>query len=87
VDEDAILDASVFKIPHAYPVYYRGYKEALETVKGYLAIFDNLQTIGRGGMYKYSYMYNSIFTGLMAARNILGSNFDIWKLNVDEKDY
>jgi len=87
VDGSAILDAFVFKIPHAYPVYYRGYREPLETVKRYLAAFGNLQTVGRGGMYKYSYMYHSIFTGLVAARNILGSNFDIWQLNGDENHY
>ncbi|MBA7493923.1 hypothetical protein ES702_04489 [subsurface metagenome] len=86
VDEHAILDALVFKIPHAYPVYYRGYREPLETVKRYLATFGNLQTVGRGGMYQYSHMYHSILTGLMAARNILGSNFNIWQLNVNE-DY
>ena len=86
VDEHAILDALVFKIPHAYPVYYTGYREPLGTVKRYLATFRNLQTVGRGGMYQYSHMYHSILTGLMAARNILGSSFDIWQLNVD-KDY
>lgn len=83
VDEQAILDALVFKIPYAYPVYYRGYREPLETVKRYLATFANLQTVGRGGMYQYSHMYHSILTGLMAARNILGSSFDIWQLSVD----
>jgi len=87
VDGDAILDAFVFKIPHAYPVYYRGYREPLETVKRYLATFGNLQTIGRGGMYKYNHMYHSILTGLMAARNIQGSSFDIWQLNGDEDHY
>jgi len=83
-DKHALLDAFVFRIPHAYPVYYRGYREPLETVKHYLATFGNLQTVGRGGMYQYSHMYHSILTGLMAARNILGSSFDIWQLNVDE---
>ncbi len=86
VDEHAILDALVFKIPHAYPVYYRGYREPLETVKRYVATLANLQTVGRGGMYQYNHMYHSILTGLMAARNILGSNFNIWQLNVNE-DY
>lgn len=86
VDEHAILDALVFKIPHAYPVYYRGYREHLETVKRYVATLANLQTVGRGGMYQYNHMYHSILTGLMAARNILGSNFDVWQLNVNE-DY
>ncbi|GAJ01870.1 unnamed protein product, partial [marine sediment metagenome] len=86
-DGHAILDAFVFKIPHAYPVYYRGYREPLKTVKHYLATFPNLQTVGRGGMYQYSHMYHSILTGLLAARNILGSSFDIWHLNVNEEDY
>jgi protoporphyrinogen oxidase len=87
VDTHVILDAFVFKIPHAYPVYYKGYREPLETAKRYLATFGNLQTIGRGGMYQYNHMYHSILTGLMAARNILGSNFDIWQLNGDENYY
>lgn len=87
VDEHTILDALVFKIPHAYPVYYRGYREPLETVKRYLATFGNLQTVGRGGMYRYNHMYHSILTGFMAARNILGLSFDIWQLNVDGDYY
>ncbi len=87
VEEHAVSDALIFKIPHAYPVYFTGYREPLETVKHYLSTFGNLQTIGRGGMYNYSYMYDSILTGLMAARNALGSNLDIWQLNGDEDHY
>lgn len=80
--EKDVLDGFVFRMPKAYPVYDQTYKEPLEIIKDYLAKFSNLQIIGRCGMYKYNNMDHSILTGLFAARNILGANFDPWKVNV-----
>lgn len=74
----------VIRSPHAYPVLDRSYGPRLETVRGHLAGLSNLQPIGRGGMFKYNNQDHSIFTGLLAARNILGAEqHDVWAVNID----
>jgi len=83
-NKDNIEDAFVVRVYDAYPVYQIGYYEALNEVVNYVKQFDNLQIIGRGGMYRYNNMDHSILTGLYAARNILGGNYDIFKVNADE---
>jgi hypothetical protein len=40
--------------------------------------------VGRAGMFKYNNQDHSIYTGMLAARNIaLGSNYNIWNVNTD----
>ncbi len=80
-----VEDGFVFRMPNAYPVYEIGYKEYLDVIKRYLSQFENLQVIGRCGMYKYNNMDHSIITGLLAARNILGEKHDIWRVNEGEE--
>lgn len=83
VQPEQIADGFVIRSPHAYPVLDRGYGPHLETVRGHLAGLSNLQPIGRGGMFKYNNQDHSIFTGLLAARNILGAEHDVWSVNTD----
>ncbi|MCX7747724.1 MAG: NAD(P)/FAD-dependent oxidoreductase [Clostridia bacterium] len=82
-----IEDYTVVRVPKAYPVYMMGYKEYLGTVQEYLKKFDNLQLIGRYGLFKYNNMDHSIMTGLYAAKNILMDclAFDTWEVNTDEE--
>jgi hypothetical protein len=42
--------------------------------------------IGRNGMHRYNNQDHSMLTGILAARNVGGSHFDLWNLNLD-KDY
>jgi hypothetical protein len=60
-----------------------GYAPHMETVRAYVDSFENLQAIGRGGMFKYNNQDHSIATGLLAARNILGAHHDVWAVNID----
>ncbi|MGE5550230.1 MAG: NAD(P)/FAD-dependent oxidoreductase [Bacteroidota bacterium] len=82
-----IEDYTVVRVPKAYPVYVRGYKERLDKIAGYLARFENLQLIGRYGLFKYNNMDHSIMTGLYAARNILHGRriHDTWSVNTEEE--
>ena len=46
--------------------------------------FENLQPIGRYGMFKYNNSDHSIFTALLAVDNLMGANHDVWAVNADE---
>jgi len=74
------------RVPKAYPVYDGHYKENLEICKKYLAHFNNLQCVGRYGMFRYNNMDHSILSGILAAQNILGEKHNLWQINT-EKDY
>ncbi|MBA2861805.1 NAD(P)/FAD-dependent oxidoreductase [Methanococcus maripaludis] len=85
-DNFKITDAKVVRVPKAYPVYDEGYKNNLNIVIDYLNAFENLQLIGRAGMFKYNNMDHSIYTGFLAARNIAyGKKYDIWGVNQDQE--
>lgn len=86
-ERSKIEDGLVVRVPKAYPVYDMEYPKHLETIRSYLAGFENLQPIGRYGMFKYNNMDHSILTGLYASRNILAGEtlFDIWNVNTDEE--
>ena len=43
----------------------------------------NLQLAGRNGMHKYDNQDHAMMTGLMAARNINGASYDLWRVNAD----
>ncbi len=79
----AILDAHSIRVPRAYPVYLRGYEAHLATLQAWLRNFENLQPIGRYGMFKYNNSDHSVLTGLLAAENIEGARHDIWAVNTD----
>ena len=44
----------------------------------------NLQVIGRNGMHRYNNQDHAMWTGILAARNILNlGQFDLWNVNSD----
>ncbi len=75
----------VIRVPKAYPVYDSTYPGNIQKVKEYLGKFENLQPIGRYGMFKYNNMDHSILTGLYAAENLLGGHHDVWDVNADQE--
>jgi protoporphyrinogen oxidase len=83
IQPDQVSSSFVMRNEKAYPVTELGYDRKLEILKQYLATFENFQLIGRSGMFKYKNMDHAIMTGLLAARNILGGNFDVWSVNID----
>jgi protoporphyrinogen oxidase len=86
VRAERVVDGAVVRMPKAYPVYDRGYQQGLAVVRDFLASVPNLQLIGRNGMHRYNNQDHSMLTGILAARNVGGSHFDLWNLNLD-KDY
>lgn len=80
---DKIEDATVIRQLKAYPVYDGEYQEHLKVIQDYVSSFENLQTIGRNGMHRYNNQDHSMITGVLAAKNIMGANFDLWKVNTE----
>lgn len=78
-----VTDGCVVRMPKAYPVYGPGYLDDVAAIRGALARFGNLQVVGRNGMHKYNNQDHSMMTALLAARNIGGAAFDLWKVNTD----
>lgn len=82
-----IEDATVIRQLKAYPVYDENYRQHLQVIQDYLQDFDNLQTIGRNGMHRYNNQDHSMLTGLLAAKNILGENHNLWDVNTERSYY
>src|SRR5262249_4045743 len=80
-----IEDGAVVRMPKAYPVYDPGYAEAVDVVRTLVCGLSNLQMGGRNGMHKYNNQDHSMLTAMLAAKNILGQNYDLWSVNVDQE--
>ncbi len=80
-----IEDGTVVRMPKAYPVYDSTYGEALMTVREFLQPLRNLQLIGRNGMHKYNNQDHSMLTAMLAVKNILGGEHNLWDVNVEEE--
>ena len=78
-----VQDGTVIRQKKAYPVYDGEYRQHLEVIQRYLQQFENLQTVGRNGMHRYNNQDHSMLTGLLAAKNILGEQHDLWNVNVE----
>ncbi|MEL7060976.1 MAG: FAD-dependent oxidoreductase [Acidobacteriota bacterium] len=85
-EADEVQAGTVIRMPKAYPVYDDAYEGHLETIRGWLETFENLQTIGRNGQHRYNNQDHSMVAGLWAARNVAGADLDLWSINV-EQDY
>ena len=72
-------------MPKAYPVYDSTYQDSLKLIRDFLHPFKNLQLIGRNGMHKYNNQDHSMLTAMLAAKNILGANYDLWQVNADQE--
>ena len=82
----AIRDSLVVRVPEAYPVYEKDYREALDVVRSFVGGFSNLQCMGRNGMFHYNGMDHSVLAGFLAAENVLGARHDLWSIDVETWD-
>jgi protoporphyrinogen oxidase len=82
-----IEDYTVIRVPKSYPVYSMDYKEYIDEIEAYSKKFNNLQLIGRYGLFKYNNMDHSVLAGIYAAKNILSGQYvyDTWKINTEEE--
>jgi protoporphyrinogen oxidase len=83
-DKSRMADGTVVRQPKAYPLYDHEYRTNVAHIANFLAReAPNLQVAGRNGMHKYNNQDHAMMTGLMAARNIMGGSFDLWRVNSD----
>ena len=78
-----VVDGTVIRQPKAYPVYDSAYKEALDTVSGWLKTLENFETVGRNGLHRYNNQDHSMLSAMYAARNIMGAKHDVWDVNIE----
>jgi protoporphyrinogen oxidase len=77
-----VRQAHVVRIKRSYPVYRRGYRAHIETIRTYLDRLAGLQVIGRYGAFKYNNQDHSLLMGLLAAEAIAGDAIDDpWSVN------
>ena len=65
------MDGFVIRVPYAYPIYDQNYHSNLKIILDFLKKFNNLQTIGRNGLFRYNNMDHSVLTGIKAAQVLL----------------
>ena len=85
VSRDEVLGGFAVRAPRAYPAYVLGYEKPLEIAKQFVASLENLQIIGRYGTFRYNNTDHSIETGLLAAKNLLGEQHDLDRVNADQE--
>ena len=83
-----LIDATVVRVPKAYPAYFGAYADFSE-VRAQLDRIDNLFLVGRNGMHRYNNQDHSMLTAKAAVDCIAQGRSDkepIWSVNVDD-DY
>jgi protoporphyrinogen oxidase len=83
VESHEVMDGCVVRMGKAYPVYSPNYLDDVNAIRAELSKFENFQVVGRNGMHKYNNQDHSMMTALLAARNLDGGNYDLWKVNTD----
>ena len=81
-DED-FEDAAVVRTTHAYPVYDLEYAGKIDTIKTFLANFEGLHIVGRGGTFRYNNADHSVEMGLLLGRKLLGYEIDHLAVNTE----
>ena len=87
IDAADVLDATVLRVPKAYPAYFGGYRD-FPKLRSWLDGIDNLFLIGRNGMHRYNNMDHSMLTAIAAVENIIGGiagKENIWRINSEEE--
>lgn len=79
----SVVGGKIIRQPKAYPVYDGEYREALDVIAEWIDGFENFQTVGRNGMHRYNNQDHSQLTAMLAVKNILGEDHDLWNVNVE----
>jgi len=85
IDRNRVLDATVIRMPKAYPAYFGTY-DRFDEIRSYLDGFENLFLVGRNGMHKYNNQDHSMLTAMVAVDNIAKGITDkssLWEVNTE----
>jgi protoporphyrinogen oxidase len=87
IDPARVVDGAKVRVPKAYPMYDRNYRQALPVIREYVEGFENLKTCGRNGLHRYNNQDHSMWTAILATLNLIdGTDYDVWSVNT-EADY
>jgi protoporphyrinogen oxidase len=84
---DQVAEGVVVRQTHAYPVYDRSYGPQLARLRDYLSEIENLHVAGRNGLHRYDNQDHAMLSGLLAARNLLGEEHDVWAVNASQQHH
>lgn len=79
----AILEVTTRRLPHAYPIYQRGYESALEVMDGWLERIPRLLTLGRQGLFAHDNTHHTLAMAY-AAVDCLGEDTKFNRSRWDE---
>jgi protoporphyrinogen oxidase len=85
IEQSALLDSVVLRMPKAYPAYFGTYSRFNE-VRQFVDTFENLFLVGRNGMHRYNNQDHSMLTAMTAVENIITGRKDksnIWDVNTE----
>jgi protoporphyrinogen oxidase len=83
IDSSEVIDFQVVRSLQAYPVYDLDYADNIKVINDYLAGFEGLHIVGRGGTHRYNNADHSIEMGLLLGRKILGYDVDYMDVNTE----
>jgi protoporphyrinogen oxidase len=84
IDPEHVVDGVAIRVPRAYPMYDRGYDDAVATLRSHIESIPNLQTVGRNGLHRYNNQDHSMWTAVLGVLNLLdGAGHDVWSVNAD----
>ncbi|MBI1221877.1 MAG: NAD(P)-binding protein [Bacteroidetes bacterium] len=87
IEEHAVLDACVIRMPKTYPAYFGTYG-SFDEIQTFLNGYENLFPVGRNGMHKYNNQDHSMLTAMTAVDNIIAGRTDksnLWEINTEEE--
>ncbi|WP_038106687.1 NAD(P)/FAD-dependent oxidoreductase [Variovorax paradoxus] len=88
VSASQAIDATVLRVPKAYPGYFGEAYEQFGRVQSALDAIPNLFLVGRNGMHRYNNQDHSMLTAKEAAHQIITGVVDksrLWAINVDDE--
>ncbi len=87
IDAADVIDATVIRVPKAYPAYFGSYSE-FGRVRAHVDSIANIFLVGRNGMHRYNNQDHSMLTAKAAVEAIASGRRDkdaIWSINVDDE--
>ncbi|MBI5058198.1 FAD-dependent oxidoreductase [candidate division KSB1 bacterium] len=58
-----VFDATIHRIPFAYPILACGIEGSVRELVDYLSVFENLQPVGRNGLFNYTHIHDLLEAG------------------------
>jgi protoporphyrinogen oxidase len=79
VSRKHLINGFVVRRKNVYPVYSLDYQKFLDVIQEYLSQFQNLQTMGRTGLFRYDNSDHAMLSGIGAAKNYMNkSAYNLW---------